>query len=185
MDKISQIMNSMPFLQKIDRETLVIAILGGSLILLFILMDLFTSIFKVKRRAKKKINTDAPILEELQDQLSIISNHASIYANSLGSDGAKLLNELKSIVDSQTETLELLQLCLDTGQIEELKDFYKKFDEQTPKQKLFWISRSHHLVELLGRKLYEISERSTSVGLPKYKRREGTIESLRRWNIIK
>lgn len=172
-------------IQNIDQDTLLL-IIGGAVALLFLMiLDLLTGYFKIRRKAKKKLSTEVPILEELQDQLSVIANHASLYANSLGTEGAKLLFELEGIVKEQQEILETIEICLNNNEIADLKNFYEGYDEQTPKQKKYWITRSQHLIDLLGKKIHEISERSTNLGLPKMSRRENTIENLKRWKIIK
>lgn len=178
-------MNIQEFISNIDKQTLSIVLTVVITFIFIILLDLTTRIYKIKRRAKKKIKVEGPIVEDLEERFSIISNHASSYANSLGNEGAKLLAELKNIIDEQIQTLEMLQHHLETDGISEIQDYYKKYDELTPKQKAQWISRSNHLLQLLGSKIYEISERSTNLGIPKIKKRESTVETLRKWNILK
>lgn len=178
-------MNVLNYLRSIDQDTLYLIVGGIATIIALTILDLTTTFIKVKRRAKKKIKVEGPIIDELNDKLTIISNHASMYANSLGAEGAKLLFELKSLIEEQAETLEMLQACIDTDSIEDIQAYYKHYDDLTPKQKIQWITRSNHLIDLLGKRIYDVSERSTNMGIPKVKRKENTIDSLRRWNIIK
>ncbi len=178
-------MKILNLIRDIDQETLYM-IIGGALVLLaLMILDFITSYYKVRRKAKIKLRNEVPILEELQDQISIISNHANLYSNSLGAEGARLLFELKTIIDDQEQLLHMIDTCLENSEIDDLKNFYERYDEQTPKQKKFWITRSQHLIDLLGKKIYEVSERSTNMGIPKARRRENTIESLKKWKIIK
>lgn len=178
-------MNIQAFLNNLNKDTLYLALTGVITLIFIILLDLVTKVYKTKRRAKKKIRIEGPLVEDLEERYAILSSHASMYANSLGAEGAKLLAELKQIIDEQIDTLEMLQFCIENDNIEDIQEFYRKYDELTPKQKAVWISRSNHIIQLLGNKIYEISERSTNVGLPKAKRRESTVESLRKWHILK
>lgn len=178
-------MNINTIIQDINQNVLSYLLAAVFSVLFLIVVDITTKFFKIKRRAKRKIKTETPILNDLQDQLKIISCHASKYSNSLGNEGAKLIYELNSIIENQNETLEMLQIFLESGSIEDLEQFYTEFDELTPKQKTRWITRAHDIIQLLGTKIHEVSEKSSNAGIPKANKRESTIADLKRLNLIK
>lgn len=172
------------FVSELDQSTMYYAGIGVGLALLLLFIDLFSNAYRTIKKAKRKLNTDGTILEKLEAQFSVLRSHAPTYSNSLGSEGAKLINELEKILSEQRDTLELLSELVYEKDLDFINNVFDK-EEELKADKPKWDKRAENIISYLGSKILEASNKSGELGVPKTSRHDTTILSLIKAQIIK
>jgi len=172
------------FISGLDQSVIYYGGIGIGLGLLLLFIDLFSNAYRTIKKAKRKLNSEGTILEKLEGQFSVLRSHAPTYANSLGGEGAKLINELEKILSEQRDTLELLSELVYEKDLDFINNVFDK-EEEFKADKPQWDKRAENIISYLGSKILEASNKSYELGVPKSSRHDTTIISLIKAQIIK
>lgn len=150
----------------------------GAFLLMFLFMvDTLTASFRSLNKAKRIISSREETFNKLEAQTNAITNHASSYANTLGGEGAKLLAELRNLVEEQKMILSTLDMATKDWDIEEIMRIEEETDVSDKDAYISKLKRADIIINYISSKIMEASITSTKLNIPKIRKQQSTVEA--------
>ncbi len=166
-------------LQLLGDERIVLALLWVFLCFFIFIVDVTTETIRTISQAKRIIKTRTPILLKLKKHYDTLSNQASCYANTLGGEGAKLLSEIREMIESNIRIIKILDSAISDIDIEEIKHTFKEEPYVNKDNFNMDMKKAEKIIAHLSEKILSASATATSLGLPKIRKRNLTADSLK------
>lgn len=140
------------------------------------------AIYKVRRKRvalEKFADSKYKKYLDLRKKTQVVSDQASCYPNTLGLEGAKMISEIQGILKEQEDIFAQLDYYFDRGKLQQVEDILSSFTlNQTS-------IKSERLLSEISTRIAFASEKATETKLPKIRKRNPTISSLKSAGLLK
>lgn len=178
----------------IELIILIISVTGIVVSLLFVAFWRYSTRVQKLQTAAVMVSDFSSRHVELEERVRMVEYSAVGYVNSIGKDGANLLEELQKRINQSAYLLEELESLLVTGDSSAAKEVEMFFCNDHPRQispevsfdgtpRLLrfdpqWDAQIEEILQKLGGTVSQASIAATAIGIPKSRKRKSTLMNL-------